>query len=312
MLKAATVHTVVASAACTTGGQANDVPSVDATSLDADTDAQVAVDASSPRPDARAEGGGFSDGSTTVEPPTPLVDPGSIAGLGLWLSADVGVTAVGTNVTAWKDRAAGVSLEGPVSPPSLAAGAINGRTAISFGATQSMAGSFSPASPFTFRGLTIFSVTKMAPTAPTEGGRLLALTGSAQFFGFVRTNAGPLFYGSPNFNAAPSVEYFWQAKPTDTTFAVGVAHQLTFRAGVDAGELLVVRVDRTPTPPARTTAFGVYPNPMSGLILGSWEDGSNRDAFHGVVGELIVYRRALTATEIAPIEDYLRARWGTP
>jgi len=89
MLKAATVHTVVASAACTTGGQANDVPSVDATSLDADTDAQVAVDASSPRPDARAEGVGFSDGSTMVEARTPLVDPRSIAELGLWLSADV-------------------------------------------------------------------------------------------------------------------------------------------------------------------------------------------------------------------------------
>ena len=66
------------------------------------------------------------------------------------------------------------------------------------------------------------------------------------------------------------------------------------------------------TPAGRASAFGVYPNPMSGLILGSWQDGSARDAFHGVVGELFVYRRALTATEIATLENYLRARWGTP
>ncbi len=309
----AIIVAVAASVACTTAGQPGDDVTTDAsTSLDAAMDAGAA---SSPLPavppDARAEGdGGVSDGSAVVDGSKPLVDPGSIPGLGLWLSADVGVTATGTNVTAWQDRAAGVGLT-TVNPPSVAAGAINGRTAISFGAMQSMQGTFGAAS-FTFHGLTILSVTRMAQTTPTAGGRLLALSGSGQFFGFVRSGASPYFYGSPSFSATPSVEYSWQAKPTDTTFAPGVAHQLTLRAGVGGGELLELRVDGTLTPAGRASAFGVYPNPMSGLILGSWQDGSAHDAFHGVVGELFVYRRALTATEIATLENYLRARWGTP
>ena len=58
--------------------------------------------------------------------------------------------------------------------------------------------------------------------------------------------------------------------------------------------------------------LGHVSNPVGGGPGAFTPDGVNYYYYDGWIGEIVVYNRALNATELLQVQSFLRSRWGTP
>ena len=221
-------------------------------------------------------GGGFL--------PTDLND------LEVWLDSDDSSTINDTAgaVDQWDDKSGNdnhATATGSARP-TTGADVINGRNVIDFNGTSNFlqTAAFSSASS---QPNTIFIVCRRTNTN----------TGANGIYGGIgASNRHNLFTTSTSYG-------MWSGSSVITggTFDTNVHLLSTVWDGGDT----ITRQDGT-------TIISANPgtNSLTGITLGARFDGNNKGAVE--IGEVIVYRRELTTTEIINVEAYLQKKWNTP
>lgn len=227
--------------------------------------------------------------------------PSQIAGLALWLRADLGVTLNAGNVSAWADQSgsgASSATQGTAAnqPAWSAVGGANGRPAIVFNGTTnylSFSGLGSPQAAYSIFAVVTASFTVQLPVWST---RLNAAPGSGTttFFGTTAARQTFAYQGG----VAPSASVITAAQMSTSN-----PHILELVADNAAGTR-VVRFDG---------ANGVSDSGDAGLAtyLAGGELGRDSGAvFAMTLMELIQYSSALSSTNRASVERYLGNRYG--
>lgn len=226
--------------------------------------------------------------------PAALALPSSVAGLVLWLEADLGVT--GSNpVTAWADQSGAGNNAAPlVSGPILAAsGGPMGGPALTFNGTDSTsienrAASLGNAAS----GQTIFAVFQATSVA-------------AQQIPFMTANsAGPAGGYALSYNAFANAErdvlVVGNAYVADANNSATTNWEAWTVVGSSAGNAQSLRVNGA----QRTTGSVAVAN-QGGYKVGGYGGAL---FFAGSFWAVLVYDRQLSAGEIAIVEAYIRAK----
>jgi hypothetical protein len=229
-----------------------------------------------------------------------------LSGLSLWLKADAGVTLSGVNVTAWEDQSGNgnnASVENSGEEPTLEPSFSNGKSAIQFNGTTQLL-SIADSNSLDFLNTSIFIVLKR-----TGYG-----TGNEVTF---MKNANALAY---------SAAYWQTAKLAggNSSFDISNGGGYDRDSGVDIGDGVARVMDFT----FDGTHFNIYVNgvqtatynePVGNIDItsGSLQIGGynqsfgnpSGELFNGQIAEIIMYNRAVTATERQQVESYLNTKY---
>ena len=251
-------------------------------------------------------------GGTAITKPGGVAaafDPKSISGLFIWLKADAGVTADGSNaVSAWADQSGSgnnFAQSTSTAKPTLTANAQNNKPAIVFDGTSDhmISGSM------TFGEWSMFAVVSKNWQTATYSGLWR--------HGFV-SNAGRGFFTSASAN------FDWQASEF---IAVGngyIAGQKPLIAGphsnptngsyqlVSAGVGTSSFLRRNSSSVARFTNNFAGTSASAVFAIGTFDALYATDFWVGGIAELLMYNSVLSAGNISKVEDYLKAKWATP
>lgn len=235
--------------------------------------------------------------------------PTSVSGLFLWLKADAGVTADGSNkVSAWTDQSSAgnnFSQSTAANKPTLTASAQNGLPAVVFDGTADYmtAGSIS-IGPWSMLAV----VSKNWTTATYSGiwshgflgtsGRGFSTTGGAANAWLTKE-----FFGIGNgFNNGQTPQL---AGPygalTDNTY-----HLVS--AGVGASCFL--RLNRASI--IRLSTNSVATTATATLAIGTQSATFVNNFWPGGIAELCLYNSRLADSDVIKLENYLKAKWATP
>jgi hypothetical protein len=225
------------------------------------------------------------------------IDPTTTAiprnGLLMWLRADNSVSTSGSNVTSWGDvSGSGNSATNGSNQPTLVTGAINGLPAVNFSGTSQFLQVPAGMANFT-SGASIFLVTK--PAAVTAGARFL------------------------DFGNGATSDNIYLDEPTNTgaslfTYNTSTGASATSPSAITLGQyqLLEAVYNGSNTATIYTNGVqGVQGTSMQTLqnltrtknYIGQASQGGND--FNGQLAEVLVFNRAVTASEQAAIEGYL-------
>lgn len=218
----------------------------------------------------------------------PEFVPTDVANCALWLCADLRVTdAGGGAVSTWADLSGnGRDLTEATNRPTISAGAINGKNAISFDGTNDKLASadFSLSAPFT-----VFLVSQNPGT--TNPGCLWYTdndTASTTPLRLVRTSSTQVrLDGNGNTGAVESINTTeWSLL---TTFYNNTSSTLQKNTGTPA-----------------TSAGAIGTVAMDGFVLGA----RFNVRFHQLlIAEVIIYSGAITGTDLTKIQNYISQRY---
>jgi hypothetical protein len=245
-------------------------------------------------------------------PPTPLV----LSGLGLWLDASNAASVIrsGSNVTRWNDLSGnGRNMLYEMGTLTYNTTGFNGNPTITFGPGRS---------GFTYSGNSIdlsstnsLSIYIVLRPSSTSSGNIRVLS----FF------AGGVDYTPPGFvisivNTTPPLLQVGVGRgaPYLTFNPVNVSNTNIFTSIIFNGNL-----STNPAVPLNNTGIGINGNAFSNLTgysigtnfstytfrIGEWS-GASTDIFIGNISEILMFTRALNATENQQIEGYLATKWG--
>ena len=212
----------------------------------------------------------------------------------LWLRADQGVTTSGSSVAAWADQSpnAGTATPVPTSSPGYVANAVNGLPALSFnGTSQYLNGpSVFPASA----SYSIVIVVDLASTPPYNN-ILSSQTniGGHAFLFYQRTH--PTLYQNVGFTGTPAT-----STNTVTTHTYNIVSAVvTFSAGTYTGTTYVNGATgytgtSTHAVTDTTTQIGAY---------------TSTSLLNGNIAEAFLFSSALSANDLATVQNYLRAKY---
>jgi hypothetical protein len=248
------------------------------------------------------DSGSNNDGSSPVVDAGPCGAPCTLGGMVAWYRADFGVIPDGAgNVQKWLDQSGnGHDLFGAVTdagtPPTLEAAGINGRDAVYFAEVAGVTQSPNIMSTAPFATLLAQPFTEFVAVVPTRAGvELWNITGGL-------TDAHNASLGYSYYSPMQSVLMNGGAEldpPNNSwyVFTPGFQQQI---AGVWTGvfENSISELDINGIVRAQGTAGG---NRLDGISIGS---------FPGYIGELLLYKGALSKADRATIEAYLKQRWG--
>jgi hypothetical protein len=231
-----------------------------------------------------------------IDPTTSLVNRSNIA---LWLKANNGVTTSGSNVTQWQDMStnANNAVQGTgANQPTFVASAANGKPAIAFNGSSQYLQLGSGFANFN-TGASIFIVTK--PTAAATNARFIEFGNGA--------TSNNVYLSEPT-STGVALNVYSGSTPSSVTASSGVTlnqYQLleAVHNGAASATLYTTGVQ---------TAQGAINN-ITNVTRTANLIGTNNAAtifFQGEIAEVIVYSRAVTASERANIESYLYARYG--
>jgi len=208
--------------------------------------------------------------------------PKSIAGLAVWLRADMGVITGTGGVSEWIDQSGNWNSAAQTNSawrPDLNASDsnLNSQPSLTFGASQAMDLALNETSS----DWTVFSVAYVSSTSGTRS--------------IMDDGASAMRYRAVSGNMTS-----WDgASQVSQTMAVG-AHAICARHGASAG---MVRVGASST--AGTLAAVAISNPK----LGARNANSTADNWLSEIAEHIVYQSALSDTDVQAVMDYLGARY---
>jgi len=242
--------------------------------------------------------------------PPPFV-PTDIAGLALWLAADVGVTVDGSNnVTGWADQSDAGNNAGPAvnSPPGNFV-----LTPNSFGSKPGLVSA---------SGAELASTTNIVPLGNPRTVFVVANVASADS-GCVFLSTCP----SAHLNTAVFAIGLWNFSNAGTVYpytdgiAVSESTGASPSSFEDAAKVFAYRFASS-----GKIAFGVDGDalaalsgsdyndegggPGSGYLIGSFVAASLQGYFKGTLGEIIVYDSALSDDDVARVRGYLGDKYG--
>jgi hypothetical protein len=233
-------------------------------------------------------------------------NPKTIAGLSAWLdAADTSTTTLnGSTVSEWRDKSGrGIAATQPTAlnqPDST--GSINGRRALLFNGSSN----YMTCSGGSFANQTFFMVARRGASGSSRGA-IFSYRASASDLTSNSDSAFTLTYGT----AAQENLGFDPITGTPTLFRNG--------ASVARGTVAGITANSYSTAPFPNTTDAVLLTINSGSSLaGAKNFAICCDSFSGgairpyaaTVGEVLIYNRVLSATEIATVERYLAAKWG--
>lgn len=235
--------------------------------------------------------------------------PKSVSGLFLWLKADAGVTADGSNnVSAWTDQSTAgnnFAQATALNKPILTANAQNGLPAVVFDGTNDYmtAGSIS-IGPWSMLAV----VSKNWATATYSGiwshgflgtsGRGFSTTGGAANAWFTKEFVG--IGNGFNNGQTPQIAGPYGAL-TDGTY-----HLVS--AGVGATSFL--RLNKASI--IRLSANAVATTATATLAIGTQSATFVNNFWNGGIAELCLYNLRLADDDVVKLENYLAAKWATP
>jgi hypothetical protein len=245
------------------------------------------------------------DGDLAQKRPAAAWTPKNLAGLTWWLDASDPATVKinGTAATQWVDKSGGGrSFAQPDAQkcPSYT-GVINGRKTITFDGTDDYLGFTSPNEALCdASGAAMFIVFKPADD------REFSLYSQSNTSGHDR------FHDRKTYHS-----YFRQQRmdgiadvlsPTDLAL-------LTSRTQAAGNQTLRVNGQIVQSQPSAFTAWRVSAGEAAGELNKVHSIGVNSapaDYFKGQIAEFIMYGRKLSDQDVATVERYLKAKWGTP
>lgn len=234
-------------------------------------------------------------------------NPASIGSLHLWLDgADTSSqTVISGGISDWRDKSGNdrhVTQASAANRPTQSS--LNGLPAVRFTAsssqTMSRAGEFLPGDPsFTtfvvFRKLSVQTVTPFGWGTQNTGAHFLLfpqqLGGSASAYSF----GGTTTYNFVLNNADP--DSFHPLNKTWFDCFVKPSGPVTGASAFRSGQYF---------PPA--SASSASPNISGPLVIGQ-TPGAAAQVFDGLIGEILVYSKALTPDERRQVEQYISKKW---
>ena len=239
---------------------------------------------------------------------SPWPSPAVSTGLQLWYRADLGLAQDGAGkVSAWADlsgNAVHLAQANSAAQPLAVASSIGGKPAVHFDGIVSTLRT--AAAVDLFKGssdLTVIVVVKAGASQASYADILDYAHGQEPYGGFVVQQRQDALnqYG---FGWRDPSNAFWVGLSSTIPIAAGAPQLLEFvkGGGTQAGYLNAAPVFSTPVSAAM---LGNAPRIFS---LGSFVADNSR-YFNGDIAEVLIYNRALTATERARIEDAVGVRY---
>lgn len=230
--------------------------------------------------------------------------PTAIPDLGLWLKADAGITLVGGAVDAWADQSGNgrnFSAPGATNRPAYS-GTLNGLPVLTFDGTTDYflgnAASFSIAQNVT--GLTVVAVVKYAAATQQRIVGISIGTGVAGVRHQLGVTTTTYTLAGRRLDA-DSLQTVTGGTPT----TVPIVHTGIVRYSAATAAIFVNGASQVDT--AFQTAGNTSNTASLRFTLGCSLDLNQ--FLNGDVGEILIYRRAITPTERAQIDSYLRHKW---
>lgn len=238
-----------------------------------------------------------------------ILNPANIPNLAAWYKGDAGLTLVGGEVDVWADQSGNgrnLSAAASINRPTLSTR--NGKNVLVFNGSTKYLRSLTAALARNVSGLTII-VAGNSASATTLQQAQCSISTLNTISGFSRASIGWGYNASRNGRDAVG-----RRNNTDTIAGCG-----QFAYNPDWGNnsarfnysvaILQTYVNNIPTDslnPFQTA--GNTPNDGGALFIGSGVDTLGR-FLNGQIGEILIYERALTDTELANIQIYLSSRW---
>jgi hypothetical protein len=233
---------------------------------------------------------------------TPAFTPADISGLALWLDATDATTITldgSNNVSAWADKS-GNSNNAPQSSTTLrpsGIGSLNGKTAIDFDGIDDYLEIANSTSINLGPNLSIFVVHKCDTMASRQTLFNFANTSAAHSApGF---EVGALNVASSYGVTIPGIYVLTQVNSASTSAAVA-----GFMQASSANTVIRKNGSQIAGP---ATQAGISASGLAKLI-GVRAAGSQ--PYNGTIGEIVVYNKVLTGTDLTNLESYLISKWG--
>jgi hypothetical protein len=223
------------------------------------------------------------------------------SGLQLWLDANNSVTASGGSISTWSDISGqqnNATQNTSADQPTLVSDAINGLSAVSFnGSTQCLQLPGGSAFSNFSSGASIFVVTE--PTSVTSGARFIDLgNGSA---------SDNLLLDEPTASGAALYVYNGSSPSNVTSSSAITTNQFQLLEAVYSGTTTAT-ISTNGVAGAQSASMNTIANTnRANCYVGQGSGGGNY--FKGQIAEILVYNRAVTASEQASIEGYLLSKY---
>jgi len=238
--------------------------------------------------------------SRLLRPRASGFDPRTISNLRMWFDATDAstITTVSGAVSAWNSKVGGITSSQSTAnnrPAYLATG-MNGKPAVDFDGSNDFLTTTYNANLIT--GYVTYAAA-VIPDSPSAASAILGARGST-------ANGGPV-------------------RSTDATARWTLSHRDMAVTYANASGGLIQNVNQVVLTTINATALTVRVNGSQSTVTSTFAAGSNetnavfniaRDAtptprfFNGTFGEILMYDRTLTASELLSIERYLARKWG--
>jgi large repetitive protein len=236
-----------------------------------------------------------------LRPKATGFNPKSISGLALWLDAtDSTTTIADQGISTWNDKSGlGRNFAQTTGNNQPTVSTLNGRRALAFNGTSAemtLTG-VAPSALADATGAASFVVFR--PSSDTSYGVLL-LDGIASTAHRERFTDGFSYTGTFRSPRAPGI--INGLMPTNTA-AILTHHVVQPVAHI-------IRINRSQVQSDSLVSATTFTTWRS-LSVGTHRIGKDSvDFLNGVIGEILVYGRGLTAAEVQRVENYLAGKWG--
>jgi hypothetical protein len=218
-------------------------------------------------------------------------NPKSISGLAYWWDAtDAATRTVATGVSSWRDKVASVAATQSTGASQPLLSTINGRTAFVFDQGDLLLAS----------GLS-YSITAQSTFAVCQ------IDSSAASFGRIVAQESD----------AENANYIPLLLPNPGAFQIGSYFSGGFRSGVSVTQSTgVVAESHHNGTSLSCVANGVSGSSFTGALsftpnkIAIGNSAGVGASFIGRIGEVLIWNRAMTATEISAVRRYLSRKWG--
>ena len=250
--------------------------------------------------------------TNTPTPTTPAAPTAADATLGIWYDASDGLQfnpngTNGTNITQWSDKAAiahnAAPIGGPSTRPTVTTNYQNGKTVLYFDGGDGLSVNMSTYLQ-SLTGSTFIVVGKVTS---------LGTTNQEQHFIEGANGTTPLdaysliLNGSTGYNVFVAGGKATSNATADTNFHI---HTVVFNgSGATNSDKLKHRFDGV----EKTLTFSQNVGTTTSAVINTLAIGAQGDStafLTGYIGEILLYTRTLTQSEITNTESYLKNKWG--
>ena len=227
-------------------------------------------------------------------------DPRTIRGIALWLDAtDSTTTVLDAGVTTWRDKSGAVrDFTQTVGNNQPTIGALNGRRALAFNGTSAqMTRDILPSSLCDTSGAAAFVV--FHPSSDTTYSVLHVGGNTAHRDRFSDNRSYSATFRSPRAVAL-------EGKMPTSTPAILTHHVVHESAHI----IRLNRVQERSDALSSTSTFTSWRGLTTGITCRIGVGAEQSDFLSGVIGEILIYGRAITAAEVVRVENYLARKWG--